>query len=62
MIPADDLAQAMKCSVDAKVEFAKKYSVSLDWLLGGDLKALQRMTRERCARRVMTATVMETEA
>ena len=36
--------------------FAKKYRVSYDWLLYGDLKGLQRMTRERSARSGKTLT------
>jgi len=46
-IPTNDVAEAMKCRVDLTVDFAEKYGVNLDWLLGGDLKGLQRMMRER---------------
>jgi len=50
----------MKCSTYETGIFAKKHRVSFDWLLAGDLKGLQRKTRERAGRRSMTATVVET--
>jgi hypothetical protein len=56
----DDVAKAMKCSTYETGIFAKKHRVSFDWLLAGDLKGLQRKTRERAGRRSMTATVVET--
>jgi hypothetical protein len=41
----------------AVIAFCKKYKVSYDWLLRGDLKGLQRMTSERklCNQAVPTA-------
>ena len=44
-IPVEDLPKTNKTG--PMVDFAEKHDVSLDWLLCGDLKDLQRMMRER---------------
>jgi hypothetical protein len=63
-IPPADYAKLMykRVGTPAFLAFCEKHNVSVDWLLCGDLKGLQRMTNERRARRLMTATVVETEA
>jgi hypothetical protein len=55
-LPPADVAKVMKCTSYEIGAFAKKYRVSYDWLLNGDLKGLQRMTRERSARSGKTLT------
>jgi hypothetical protein len=47
-IPPADYAKLMykRISTAAFMAFCEKYKVSADWLLCGDLKGLQRMTRE----------------
>jgi hypothetical protein len=57
-LPPEDVAKAMKLSTYEIGRFAKKYRVSYDWLLYGDLKGLQRMTQERTTRRSMSSTVV----
>jgi hypothetical protein len=63
-LPPDDVAKALKPgnrATDELYDFAQRYRLSLDWLIWGDLKGLQRMTNERRARRLMTTTSMEIE-
>jgi hypothetical protein len=47
-IPPADFAKLMykRVSTGAVIAFCDKYKVSADWLLCGDLKGLQRMTKE----------------
>jgi hypothetical protein len=47
-IPPAEFAKLMhkRVSTRAAMAFAEKHKVSLDWLLYGDLKGLQRMTQE----------------
>jgi hypothetical protein len=42
-IPEKDLPKVRCYPTDELLDFAEKYHVSLDWLLGGDLKGLHRM-------------------
>jgi hypothetical protein len=48
-IPPADYAKLMhkRIITEAVLAFCKKYNVSIDWLMCGDLKGLQRMTLER---------------
>jgi len=43
---------------DELCDFIEKYRISYDWLIGGDLKGLQKMTDQRRAGRVMTSTMV----
>lgn len=50
-IPAEDVARAMRFTVDETGRFKDKYPhVNLDWLLAGDLKGLQLMMAQRRTR------------
>jgi hypothetical protein len=60
-LPKAEFAKALTCSTFAVAQFADRHRLSYDWLLLGDLKGLLRMTNDRRARRVMTATSMEIE-
>ena len=42
-IPEKDLPKVQCDPTDELLDFAEKHHVSLDWLLGGDLKGLHRM-------------------
>jgi hypothetical protein len=42
-IPAEDMPTIKRTTTRELVDFAEKYGVSLDWLLGGELKHLHRM-------------------
>jgi len=46
-IPPADFAKLMykRISTFAVLQFCKKHKISIDWLLCGDLKGLQRMTK-----------------
>jgi hypothetical protein len=48
-IPAADFHKLMykRPSTPDIMEFCEKHKVSFDWILGGDLRGLQRMTSER---------------
>jgi hypothetical protein len=58
-IPPADFAKLMykRVSTPAVMAFCEKHKVSFDWILGGDLRGLQRMTSERklCNQAVPTA-------
>jgi hypothetical protein len=48
-IPPADYAKLMhkRIITEAVLAFCKKYNISIDWLMCGDLKGLQRMKHER---------------
>jgi hypothetical protein len=46
-IPAEDLPEIKRTPTKELVDFAEKYGVSFNWLLGGGLKDLQQMMRDR---------------
>jgi hypothetical protein len=57
-ISASALPKITPAPTDELCDFIEKYRISYDWLIGGDLKGLHRMTNERKARRVMTSTAV----
>jgi hypothetical protein len=61
-LPPEELPKTGRNSMEAEARFGEKYHVSLDWLLFGDLKGLQRMMREhkrRQARAPIVDQIME---
>jgi hypothetical protein len=46
----DETKKALSLRHYDLMRFAKKHSLSLDWLISGDLKGLLRMVRGQCAR------------
>jgi hypothetical protein len=50
-LPPAEIAKLMykRVSTNHAMAFSKKYNVSLEWLLCGDLKGLQKMTKEASA-------------
>ena len=44
-----EIAHALKFSDEAILAFAEKHSISLDWLVRGDLRGLFRMVRGQIA-------------
>ncbi|MEH2546673.1 hypothetical protein V1283_003318 [Bradyrhizobium sp. AZCC 2262] len=61
-LPEKEFAKALTCQTFHVAEFAERHRLSFDWLYFGDLKGLLWMTNDRRARRVMTATSMETDS
>jgi hypothetical protein len=57
-IPASALPKITPVPTDELCDFIEKYRISYDWLIGGDLKGLQKMTDQRRAGRVMTSTMV----
>jgi hypothetical protein len=57
----DELPKVASCPTKALVDFVEKYHVSLDWLLGGDLKGLHRMMRGRKARTLLPTTKLPSD-
>jgi hypothetical protein len=52
-LPPVDIGKAMTCQLHHLSAFAKQHELSLDWLMFGDLKGLQR-TRVRRSRAILT--------
>lgn len=61
-LPKAEFAKALTCQTFQVAEFVERHRLSFDWLYFGDLKGLLWMTNDRRARRVMTATSMETDS
>jgi hypothetical protein len=58
-IPEKDLPKVQCCPTDELLDFAEKHHLSLDWLLGGDLKGLHRMIGKPCAGASTIERIME---
>jgi hypothetical protein len=59
-LPPIDIDRAMKCQLDQLPDFCKRYDISVDWLLFGDLKGLRRMTLPKPPKQFLTATELLT--
>jgi hypothetical protein len=55
---ASALPKITPAPTDELCDFIEKYRISYDWLIGGDVKGLHKMTNERRARRVMSSTAV----